>query len=282
MLDNYKVNLIKIIYELTFFHYDDVERLLFSIKCIEGILSERDYHIYNMLFMYYENSLSNYPAVYGLYPKVRDCKDNYILALAAKQMFIAVAKYGLENPYLAYKNFYDKYISLFNYNTEDMYELYIESLINGKYELPSGLKRELKTDLRLKYCLQSKDFDELDELLEVYKPTHYEKLLIATAKDDFVLGEKIFYSLKLNTLSAKDAIIANYCNFINRGLDDELASFIIGVAAPFALKNNDGVLYKMFLEKMTNLAFVVGKYKAVSNMNITYFDMLEKSKLCLL
>ena len=106
--------------------------------------------------------------------------------------------------------------------------------------------------------------------------------MIATAKDDFVLGEKIFYSLKLNTLSAKDAIIANYCNFINRGLDDELASFIIGVAAPFALKNNDGVLYKMFLEKMTNLAFVVGKYKAVANMNITYFDMLEKSKLCLL
>ena len=129
--------------------------------------------------------------------------------------------------------------------------------------------------------MKNKDIEGIEELLEVYKPTQYEKLLIATVKNDVVLGEKLFYNLKLNTLSAKENIIANYCNFINKRSDDELAGFIICVAAPFALKNNDGVLYKMLLEKLTNLAYIVGKYKAVANMNLIYFKMLDKCKLCL-
>ena len=281
MLDNYKVNLIKAIYEITYFHFSNVEKLLYSIKCIENVLSKKDFYIYSLLFMYYENENANYPAVYQLYPKLKDCKNNYVLALAAKQMFIAVAKYGLESPHVAYKNYYEKYISLFNFTTEDMYELYIESLINGKHNLPGKIKKELKVELKLKYCLQAKDFEELDELLKVYNPTQYERLLIATAKDDFVLGEKIFMKMKLTSLSAKEAIIANCCNYINRGLDDDLAGYIIHVAAPYALKYNDGIMYKMLLEKLTSLSFVVGKYKAVASMNISYFDMLDKCRLCL-
>ena len=278
MLDNYKVNLIKAIYEIMFMHWNNVSDLLNSIRSIKDNLGEYDYHLYNLLMMTNENAINNFPESYEIYKNFKYCKDNYLLALSAKQMFIAVAKYGLENPYVAYKNFYDRYISLFNYSTEEMFELYIEALILGNYELPDTVKKELKVPLRLKYCLQNKDFEELDELLKVYRPTPYEKLLIATAKDDFVYGEKLFDKMKLTSLSAKEVILSNYCNFINRGLDDELASYIIMVASPFALKNNDGVMFKMLLEKLSNLAFVVGKYKAVATMNITYFKMLEKCK----
>ena len=278
MLDNYKVNLIKIMYEISFMHWENVDLLLYSLKSIEDNLTENDFYLYCLLKMFYFNAVNNYPLVYEINKNLKDCKENYLSALAAKQMLVAVAKYGLENPNIAYKNYHDKYLSLFNYSNEDMYELYIDSLINGNYELPMTIKKELKVDLRLKYCLKAKDHLGLDELLKTYHPTQYEKLLIATAKDEFVLGEHIFNKIKLNRLPAKEVIIANYCNYINRGLKDELANYIIQVAAPFALKNNDGVLYKMFLEKLSNLAFVVGKYKAVASMNITYFKMLEKCR----
>ena len=278
MLDNYKVNLIKVIYEIVFQHWNSVLELLNSIKIIKENLGEYDYYLYHLLMMFYSNAINDFPTVYETNKNFKFCKDNYLSALSAKQMFIAVAKYGLENPCVAYKSYYEKYISLFNYSTEEMYELYIEAMIAGKYDLPDTVKRELKVPLRLKYCLQNKDFSELDELLKFYRPTQYEKLLIATAKDDFVYGEKVFNKIKLTSLSAKEVILSNYCNFINRGLDEDLASYIIMVAAPFALKNNDGIMYKMLLEKLSNLAFVVGKYKAVATMNLTYFEMLEKCK----
>lgn len=278
MMDNYKVNMLKIIYEMTYQHWQDVDELLNSIKSIENCLSESDFYLYCLLQMFYHNAVNNFPQVYLLNKKFTDCKQNYIMALVAKQMFIAVAKYGLENPTAAYKNYYEKYIALFNYNNEEMYELYISSLIEGDYELPLHLKKELKIDLRLKYCLKRKDYDELEQLLKVYHPTQYEKLLIATAKDDFVEGEKIFSKIKLNRLTAKEVIIANYCNYINRGLDDELANYIIQVASSYALRNNDGTMFKMLLEKLSVIAFNVGKYKAVATMNITYFKMLEKCR----
>ena len=277
-LDNYKVNMIKIIYEIVYQHWNNVELLLNSIKAIESNLSEKDFYLYSILKMYYLNALNQYPEVYDINKKLNNCKENYLLALAAKQKFIAVAMYGLENPESAYKNYYEKYISLFNYNNEEMYELYISSLIDGDYELPMHLKNELKIDLRLKYCLKRKDFEGLEELLKSYNPTQYEKLLIATTKDDFTYGEQLFNKLKLNRLTAKEAIISNYCNYINRGLDDELANYIIQVAAPYALKTNDGVMFKMLLEKLSMLAFNVGKYKAVATLNITYFKMLEKCR----
>ena len=277
-LDNYKVNMIKIIYEIVYQHWNNVELLLNSIKAIESNLSEKDFYLYSLLKMYYLNALNQYPEVYDINKKLNNCKENYLLALAAKQKFIAVAMYGLENPESAYKNYYEKYISLFNYNNEEMYELYISSLIDGDYELPMHLKNELKIDLRLKYCLKRKDFEGLEALLESYNPTQYEKLLIATTKDDFTYGEQLFNKLKLNRLTAKEVIISNYCNFINRGLDDELANYIIQVAAPYALKANDGFMFKMLLEKLSILAFNVGKYKAVATLNITYFKMLEKCR----
>ena len=278
LLDNYKVNLIKTIYEIMFQHWDKVLQLLNSIRSIKDNLGDYDSHLYDLLKMFYENSVNNFPDVYKIHKNFKYCKDNYLLALSAKQMFIAVAKYGLENPFVAYKNYYDKYISLFNYSTEEMYELYIEALIAGNYELPDSIKKELKAPLRLKCCLQRKDFLELEELLKIYRPSQFEKLLIATAKDDFVQGEKIFTKIKLTSLSAKDVILSNYCNYINRGLDEDLATYIIMVAAPFALKNNDGFMFRMCLEKLSKLAFVVGKYKAVATMNLTYFEMLEKCK----
>ena len=275
LLDNYKVNFIKIMYEMIYMHWNKVEELLLSLRIIKDNLSDYDYHLYNLLYMFCENNKNNYPSVYEIFKCFKNCKDNYILALAAKQMFIAVAKYGLEHPQLAYKNYYERYVGLFNYKNEEMHDLYIDSLINGNFELPNIVTKELRVPLRLNYCLSACDFDELNDLLNTYNPTQYEKLLIATAKDEFILGEKIFNKLKLNTLSAKEVILANYCNYINKGLDEELASYIIHVAAPFAVKNNDGIMYKMCLKKLSELSFVVGKYKAVAAMNLTYFKMLE-------
>ena len=108
-LDNYKVNMIKIIYEIVYQHWNNVELLLNSIKAIESNLSEKDFYLYSILKMYYLNALNQYPEVYDINKKLNNCKENYLLALAAKQKFIAVAMYGLENPESAYKNYYEKY-----------------------------------------------------------------------------------------------------------------------------------------------------------------------------
>ena len=124
--------------------------------------------------------------------------------------------------------------------------------------------------------------DELTELLTVYKPTYFEKLLIATARKNFAEGEKIYNRLQLHKLSATEVILANYCNYINRGLDEELAVFIIQTAAPYAQNMNDGALFKLFLKKLSEMAFVVGKYKAVASMNLTFFEMTSKCRKCLL
>lgn len=279
--DNYKVNFIKTIYEMTYYHWNTVEELLNSLYIIKNNINGNDYYIYNYLLMCYENAMCNYPKVYHLYTKMKHCKDNYVIALAAKEMFIAEAKYGLECPVLTYEEYNKKYVALFNYNNESMHNLLIESLVKANYEIPDTLKKELKPSLRLQYCLVSGDFLELDDLLQNYTPSQYEKLLIATAKNDYCLGEKIYKKLQLHKLSANDAIIANYCNYINKGEYEELANYIIQVAAPFALKENNGIMYKMFLEKLSSIAFAVGKYKAVATMNLKFFEMQSKCRKCM-
>ena len=201
--------------------------------------------------------------------------------MASKELFIAIAKFGLENPSLAYQEYSRRYSELFNHSNEEMYDLLIETLVKNNYSIPNVLRKTLKDPLKLRNYLVESNFSELDEFLLKYTPTKYESLLIATAKKDYARAEEIYNSLQLNKLGAQEILIANYCNLINRGLDDELATFIINVAAPTALKYNDGFFYKMFLTKLTNLSFTVGKYKAVASMNVIYFDMLKKCGKCL-
>lgn len=280
--DNYKVNLIKAMYEMIYYHWDSVEIYLATLESIKENLEEKTEYVFYYLCMCYKNAMCNYPVVYDLYKKLDYCKNNYINALASKEMFIAVAKYGIEYPIFHYEDYLEKYKNLFNYNTTDMYELLVDTLINSKFQLQETIKNELNTSKKIQYLLANLAFDELEEILSSYSPNQLEKLLIATAKGDFSNGEKIYKKLQLNRLSAKDVIIANYCNHINKGNDEALADFIIQVAAPYALQINDGILFKMFLKKLSTIAFSVGKYKAVASMNLTYFDMLEKGRTCLL
>ena len=107
-------------------------------------------------------------------------------------------------------------------------------------------------------------------------------MLIATAKKEYAEAERIYKRIQFHKLSATEVLLANYCNYINKGLDEELAVFIIKTASPYAQRNNDGALFKLFLRKLSEIAFVVGKYKAVAALNITFFDMMESCKKCLL
>ena len=282
LFDNYKVTLIKTMYEMTYFHWDIVNHLLSSLYIIKDNLEERDFYLYTCLLMRYENATFNYPGVFERYSDMNFCKNDFLMAIASKELFIAVAKYGLENPSLAYQEYNKRYSALFNYSNELMYDLLVETLVRANYRIPETLKKSLKPPMKLEYCLISNDFNELDNLLLKYNPTQFEKLLITTAKKDYSMGEKIYKKLQLNKLCARDFLIASYCNLINKGLDEELATFIIQVAAPAALKENDGLLFKMFLNKLSNISFSVGKYKAVVTMNLTFFKMLEKCGKCLL
>jgi hypothetical protein len=232
--------------------------------------------------MCFANAKYDYPEVFNLFKMMKYCKDNYLLAMSAKELFIAEAKYGIECPLLSYEEYYKRYVSLFNYANEDMYGLLIESLVRGNFEMPTKIKKELEPSLKLEHALVSSDYAELDEALKIYTPSTYEKLLIATAKKDYAAGEKAYKKLQLHKLSALEAIIANYCNFINRADDEALAAYIINVAGPHALRENNGRLYKMFLIKLSNIAFNVGKYKSVAEMNLIYFEMLDKCKKCML
>ena len=280
--NNYKVSFIKIIYEITYLHWDNVKHLLDSLYIIKNNMEEDDLFLFIYLSMRYCNAILNYPKVYELHNQIRNCKNVILMALASKEMFIAVAKYGLECPINAYEEYNRRYTSLFNYSSEYMYELLMESLIRGNYDIPENIQKAFDSSMKLKYYLVSNKTNEITELLKVYKPSKFEKLLIATLNKEYADGEKIYNKLQLYKLPATEVIIANYCNYINKGLDEELAVFIIQTASVYAKNINDGALYKMFLKKLSEIAFVVGKYKAVASMNLTFFEMMEKCKKCLL
>ena len=72
------------------------------------------------------------------------------MALASKEMFIAVSKYGLECPVNMYEEYSKRYKSLFNYSDDFMYELLMESLINGGYNIPPDIQKVLDKPLRLR------------------------------------------------------------------------------------------------------------------------------------
>jgi len=280
--DNYKANLIKIMYEIRFLHWDKISHLLNSIKIIENNLEEKDYYLYIYLSIFLANKTYNYPKVYELYREMYHCKDDYLCALAAKEMFIAVCHFGLENPLYLYNDYNKKYTSLLNYKVQDMYNLLLETLIKHNYHLPESIQSELKPDLKLRYYIINRQFDKLSELLKEYRPTTYERLLIETAMDDFDKAEKTFKKIQIYKLSAKEIIIANFCNALNMGNDEETAKFIIEAGLDYAKKTNDGVLFKIFLKKLSELSFFVGKYKTVAAKNIEYFEMLGKCRVCLL
>lgn len=282
LFDNYKVTLIKIMYEMTYYHWEVVKQLLNSIYIIKDNLEENDLYLFIYLSMKFANIQHNYPEVFDLYNQMVFCKNEYIMAMVARELFIAIAKFGFENPMPAYQEYIKRYTMLFNYSNEMMYDLYIETLVKANYSISGPLKNSLKPSVKLKYCLVSKDFDELEILLKHYTPSNYEKLLIATAKKEFSIGEKLYQKLRLNRLCAEELLMANYCNLINKGSDEELANFIIQVAAPVAESTNDGILLKMLLVKLSEISFEVGKYKAVASLNLIYFKMLGKCGRCLL
>lgn len=280
--DNHKVNLIKIMYEMGYYHWDKVNKLLDSMYVIRNNLSETDYFLYLYLLMCNANRNHDYPEVYDLYNKFRNCKNDHIMALAAKEMFVAVCHYGLENPIFAYEEFNKKYKSLLNYSISNMYTLLLETLIRLNYELPESTQKELSPELKLLYLLSKQDVEKIDIFLEENKTSVFEKLLIYTVKRDYAKAEKLYNRLQLNKLTAKEIIIANYCAVLNSGDNDKIADFLINVGLDYAKKTNDGLLFKMFLYKLSDISFFVGRYKTVAAMNLVYFDMVGKCKTCML
>ena len=282
MFDNYKSNLIKMIYEMYYFHWDKVEKHSNSIYIIKSNLKENDLYLYIYLLMCIRNKNKEYPEVYSLYKQMKNCKNEHLLALSSKEMFKAVCSLGIENPVYSYEEFSKRYISLLNYDTQDMYETLIETLIKLEYDLPESVLRHLKKELKLQYYLVKKDIDNLDLYLKDNRTTPLEKLLIYTVKKDYVKAEKLYPKLELHKLGAKDLIIANYCDFINRGNNEDLSNFIINTGLEYAKKTNDGQLFKCFLHKLSDISFSVGKYKTVVAMNLIYFNMINSCKLCML
>ena len=282
MFDNYKSNLIKMIYEINYLHWDKVEKYSNSIYIIRGNLKENDFYLYTYLLMRISNHKKDYPEVYSLYKQMKNCKNEFLLALATKEMFKAVCYFGIENPVYLYDEFNKRYISMLNYSTQDMYELLIETLIKMDYDLPDMILKHVKKELKLKYYLIKKDTLNIDLYIKENRTTTLEKLMIYTAKKDYAKAEKMYYKLEFNKMNAKDIIIANYCDILNRGNNEELADFIIDTALDYAKHTNDGQLFKVLLHKLSDISFTVGKYKTVAAMNLVYFNMVNKCNLCML
>ena len=96
------------------------------------------------------------------------------------------------------------------------------------------------------------------------------------------MQKKIFKKIEMYKLSAEEIIIVNYCNIINKGNDEELAEFIINTGLDYAKKTNNGQMFLKFLHKLSEISFSVGKYKTVVTMNLVYFNMINRCKLCML
>ena len=280
--DNYKANFIKVFYELSFMHWENVKNYLMQMNVIKNVFDEDDRYLYYYLQMVYGNYSYDYPLVYELYSKIKSCKNEYLLALASKELFISVCMYGVDNPIYSYENYYKQYSSLLNYSTKDMYELLIETYVKLGYELPESIEKELEDKLKLEYLLTRPNDGKLDEFIKNYRATPYEKLLIYTYKKEYAIAERWFKKLPLNKMSVRELIIASYCDAINRGDKVMLADYIIDNCIPYAISVNDGYLFKMFLKKLSEVAFLVGKYKAVASINMTYFEMIGKCKRCML
>lgn len=282
MFDNYKSNLIKMVYEIYYLHWDKVKKHSNSIYIIRENIKNNDYYLYIYLLMRMNNYDKNYPEVYSLYKKMKNCKNDFLLALTSKEMLISVCHFGMENPIIFYEEFNKRYKNLLNFSTQEMYELLIETLVNAEYDLPEIILSHLKKEIKLKYFLIRKDTNNIDLYLKENRTSSLEKLLIFTVKKDYLNAEKIYSKLELHKLGAKDLLIANYCNVLNSGNYEELANYIIYVGLDYAKKTNDGQMFKFFLKKLSEISFIVGKYKTVVSMNLSYFEMMNRAKLCTL
>ena len=280
--DNYKANFIKIFYELSFYHWDNAKSYLDQMSIVKDSFEESDKYLYDYLVMCIANYEHNYPLVYDIYGKMKNCKNNHLLALSSKELFISVCNFGIDNPIYAYENYHKLYSSLLNYSTKDMYELLISTYVRLGYELPKALENELNDKLKLEYLLSKKDVENLDIFLKGYKTSLYEKVLISTVKKEYGIAERWFKKLQLNKMEVKEIIIANYCDAINRGNNVILADYLIESCIPYAIKVNDGHLFKVFLKKLSEIAFMVGRYKNVVTFNLIYFEMVGKCKRCML
>lgn len=280
--DNYKANFIKVFYEMSFMHWDKVKEYLEQMNLIKNVFDEEDRCLYDYLVMCYGNYSHNYPQVYELYGLVKKSKNLYLIALASKELFISVCSYGVDNPIYAYENYHKQYSALLNYSTKGMYQLLIETYVRLGYELPISLENELQDEIKLHYLLSKGDLEKLDLFLKEYRTSQYEKLLIYTFKKEYALAERLYKKLQMTKLSVKEMLIANYCDAINRGDNVILADYLIDTCIPYAIKINDGHLFKVFLNKLSELAFIVGRYKTVVSLNLTYFEMVGKCKRCML
>ena len=280
--DNYKANFIKVFYEMSFMHWDKVKEYLEQMNLIKNVFDEEDRCLYDYLVMCYGNYSHNYPQVYELYGQVKKSKNLYLIALASKELFISVCSYGVDNPIYAYENYHKQYSALLNYSTKGMYQLLIETYVRLGYELPISLENELQDEIKLHYLLSKGDLEKLDLFLKEYRTSQYEKLLIYTFKKEYALAERLYKKLQMTKLSVKEMLIANYCDAINRGDNVILADYLIDTCIPYAIKINDGHLFKVFLNKLSELAFIVGRYKTVVSLNLTYFEMVGKCKRCML
>ena len=110
MFDNYKCNLVKLIYEMGFLHWDKVQKHAESIYSIKGNLENNDFYLYTYLLMCLNNKEQKYPEVYSLFKEMKNCKNEFLLALASKEMFKAVCYFGIENPVYYYEEFSKRYI----------------------------------------------------------------------------------------------------------------------------------------------------------------------------
>ena len=101
----------------------------------------------------------------------------------------------------------------------------------------------------------------------------------------YITNRILYYSLSFNSdIETLARPIPNIINavFVSNSPNTDNTTTAIPIAAPTALKNNDGMLYKMLLVKLTEISFTAGKYKAVAIMNGKYFEMLSKCGKCLL
>lgn len=281
-LDNYKVNFIKIFYELSYFHYDKVKELQNSFIAIKDDINDYDQNLilfFEMLIAYHEN---NYALILSLNEKVTVNNEEYLEALICIIVFKAICKMGIIDPTRMYQELLKHFYNL-NFNRYDEYtKMYFESYILLGLSLKESQLQRLDDHERFLYYFIHQNSEAIKELKLKGNFTTFQELCFRYLENDYKGCMKAFNRLNHTAMDPKELLFANYLVIALSDDGEAFYNFLLEEALPFAKAQQSNFLYHLFITKLTEVCYEVGRYKPIVSEIILYNTFLNRGKTCML
>ena len=275
--DNYKVNLLRALNYLNYHDYDDAKKMIESLEYVVDKLVPLDFNIFIYLKMMLLINDYKFLDAHKLYFRLKAIDNKILNTMCYKAYFIALCNCGLENPTHYYAALCKKYNELLSVETNDVKKLYFETLVKLNYQLPEVIVGSMEIHYQIIYAYLHLDFEKLRKLYNLGLNA-YDKLLIAMSLQEYEIAQKCLLELDYSKLKEKDNIIANLSKYIIEGHEMAMNQFIVNEAIPYAEERGDFSLLSFLVKFYSEKAMCTGKYKSVTSICISYFDLLEQYK----